>query len=84
MYHELMQLQTALVEYIEGAYHITNEPLLRRRHELLETNGVISQLPYIESSARFDTGNTYDELSLPEPVRELLSLLASQAGGSVI
>ena len=79
-----MQMQTALVEYIEGAYHITNEPLLRRRHELLETNGVISQLPYIESSARFDTGKRYDALSLPEPVRELLTLLATPTGGRVI
>jgi len=79
-----MQLQTALVEYIEGAYHVANEQLLRRRHELLETNGVISQLPYIESSARFDVGGQYDTLSLPDPVRELLSLLASSTGGSVI
>ena len=45
MFRELEKTQNALIEYIEATYHITNEHLLRRRRELLETNGVISQLP---------------------------------------
>ena len=87
MFRELEKTQNALIEYIEATYHITNEHLLRRRRELLETNGVISQLPYIESTARYDPGKEYQDLDLPEPVKELLTGLASvpiEKGGPVV
>ena len=67
VFRELEKTQNALIEYIEATYHITNEHLLRRRRELLETNGVVSQLPYIESTAKYDPGKEYQDLGLPDP-----------------
>ena len=84
MFRELEKNQNALVEYIEATYHITNEHLLRRRRELLETNGVISQLPYIESTAKYDPGKEYQDLGLPDPVKELLTGLASVPSGPTV
>ena len=84
MFRELDKTQNALIEYIEATYHITNERLLERRRRLLETNGVISQLPYIESTAKYEPGREYADLDLPESVKELLTRLSTEEGGKVV
>ena len=41
------QLHGALREYIEATYHISAESLIHRRKALLDTPGVIHQVPYL-------------------------------------
>ena len=50
------QLHRALSEYIEATYHISAPSLIRRRKELLRQPGLIHQIPYLESTPRYETG----------------------------
>jgi DEAD/DEAH box helicase len=50
------QLHGALRDYIEATYHISARSLIARRKELLNRPGVIYQVPYLESTPRYQTG----------------------------
>ena len=50
------QLHRALSENIEATYHISAPSLIRQRKQLLAQPGLIHQIPYLESTPRYHTG----------------------------
>src|SRR5258708_9118079 len=80
------ELRRSLTEYLEATYHIGHPGIVTQRRQLLEQLGGIFQIPYLESTPRYVTGERYEDMSsLPVAAREALSKLASaQNGKSVI
>lgn len=58
----IQELHGALREYIEATYHIGHSNLIDQRRSLLAQPGVISQVPYIESTPRYATDRRYGEI----------------------
>ncbi|NKC14855.1 MAG: DUF1998 domain-containing protein [Gammaproteobacteria bacterium] len=56
------QLHGALRDYIEATYHISAESLIHRRKALLDIPGVIHQIPYLESTPRYETGESFSKM----------------------
>ncbi len=54
------QLRKALCDYIEATYHISAPSLIKQRKELLDRPGTISQVPYLESTPRYVTGESFN------------------------
>lgn len=75
------EIRIALREYIEAAYHIGHPSLIEQRRRLLDSPGVISQLPYLESTPRYAKGDRFDELPIHPDVRRVLESLAGEDGG---
>lgn len=84
MYNELESIRKRLLAYIESAYHLSDPQLVGLRRELLEQPEVLCHSPFIESSARYAIGKPYSELSIPAEAEQLLSFLATEAGGKVV
>ena len=57
------QLHGTLRDYIEATYHISAKSLIVQRKALLDRPGVIHQIPYIESTPRYETGEHFREMS---------------------
>ena len=57
------QLHSALRDYVEATYHISAKSLIARRKALLDHTGVIHQVPYIESTPRYETGERFSEMN---------------------
>src|SRR6476661_383084 len=55
----IRQLHSSLRDYIEATYHISSPPLIEQRKELLDRPGVIHQIPYIESTPRYQSGESF-------------------------
>ena len=53
------QLHSSLRDYIEATYHISAPALIEQRKELLDRPGVIHQIPYIESTPRYQSGEKF-------------------------
>ena len=71
------ELRDALTEYIEATYHIGHPIMVRQRRRLLEDRGGIFQLPYLELTPRYVSGERYENMSgIPEAAQEALTLLA--------
>src|SRR5207245_2421812 len=71
------ELQRALREYIEAAYHISDPGMVQQRRALLDEMGVIHQRPYLESTPRYVTGLRYQDIPGIDPVvADLFSALA--------
>lgn len=83
--HETIEsLQGSLRDYIEATYHISARSLIEQRKELLDRPGVIHQVPYLESTPRYQTGETFvDMTGLPSAALEVFSLLAKTDGDRV-
>ncbi len=65
------QLRRALCDYIEATYHISAPSLISQRKELLDRPGTISQIPYLESTPRYVTGESFNLMEgLPEAALE--------------
>lgn len=79
------RLHASLSDYIEAAYHLGHETLVRQRRNLLKRPGVIHQRPYLESTPRYKTGAPFGELGLPDAAREALEAVAhpSEMGGEL-
>lgn len=60
-------LKSALIEYVEAAYHIADPALLAQRRALLEELGVIHQAPFLESTPRYKTGAKFRDLPGIDP-----------------
>src|ERR1017187_7200560 len=83
----ISQLHSALRHYIEATYHISDSALIEQRKELLNRPGVIYQIPYIESTPRYQSGESFSAIkglpsaalkvfaALPTAVDELPALL---------
>ena len=59
----IQQLHGALRDYIEATYHISAKSLIDRRQTLLDLPGVIHQIPYVESTPRYETGESFSEMT---------------------
>lgn len=55
----IQQLHASLQDYIEATYHISAPSLIRQRQELLARPGVIHQVPYLESTPRYEIGRAH-------------------------
>ena len=76
------QLHGALRDYIEATYHISAKSLIHRRRALLDTAGVIHQIPYLESTPRYETGEPFSEMSgLPPATLEAFNTVSESHGG---
>ena len=80
--HETIdQLHDALAEYIEATYHISAPTLIKQRQALLSKPKVIHQVPYLESTPRYQTGERFEAMSgLHKAVLEMYQLLSHPQG----
>lgn len=72
------QLHRALRDYIEATYHVSHPLLVAQRRQLLDTPGVIHQRPYLESTPRYQTHESFAELGLDEATLEIISSVSQQ------
>ena len=76
------QLHSVLCDYIEATYHIGDESLIMRRKQLLKKPGVIHQVPYLESTPRYRTGDYFsDMVGLPPAALEVFLKLSRPEEG---
>lgn len=77
----IRKLHDSLREYIEATYHIAAPSLISQRQELLAKPGVIHQVPYIESTPRYETGRSFADMpGLPPAALEVFRALAKKDG----
>ena len=77
----IVQLHGALRDYIEATYHISAKSLIARRKALLDRPGVIHQVPYIESTPRYETGERLSDMAGLSPAAlEAYLTVTSQQG----
>ena len=77
----IQQLHRALSEYIEATYHISAPSLIRRRKELLSQRGLIHQIPYLESTPRYKTGEQLAKMKgLPAAALEAFLAVSKKDG----
>lgn len=62
------ELHTALREYIEAAYHVSDPRMVAQRRVLLDKLGIIHQRPYLESTPRYVPGAKYKDIPGVDPV----------------
>jgi ATP-dependent helicase YprA (DUF1998 family) len=58
----ITRLHEALTEYIEATYHISAPSLIAQRQELLKKPEVIHQIPYLESTPRYEAGKAFSDM----------------------
>lgn len=77
----ISQLHSSLSDYIEATYHISDPALIKQRQNLLSTSGVIHQIPYLESTPRYQTGEKFAEMKdLPKAALKIFSRLTQVEG----
>jgi hypothetical protein len=76
MQREIDEMRKQLVGYIEATYHLSHPKAVAIRRALLARAGGISQEPYVESTPTYVGDRIFADLSLPPPVRDLLTELA--------
>ena len=75
------QLHASLRDYIEATYHISAPSLIKQRQELLARPGVIHQVPYLESTPRYETGENFAQIEgLPTAALTIYSRLSEPEG----
>ncbi|MGV8041430.1 MAG: DEAD/DEAH box helicase [Thermoanaerobaculaceae bacterium] len=74
------QLHEALRDYIEATYHISHPSLVSQRRQLLDQLGVIHQQPYIESTPRYRTDQSFGALGLDSECLTLFLELSQPTG----
>ena len=75
------QLHAALRDYIEATYHVSARSLIAQRKELLNRHGVIYQVPYLESTPRYETGESFSEMKgLPSAALEAYGTVSRSEG----
>ena len=75
-------LHDTLQGYIEATYHIADPRVVAQRRALLETSGGIFQTPYLESTPRYTTADSYAQMTdIPVAAREAYQLLADPSSG---
>lgn len=78
----ISELHTALSDYIEATYHIGSQELVKARQRLLNEEGNIYQVPFLESTPRYVSDRKFAEIAgLPPAVVSLLEALASEDNG---
>ena len=71
------ELHVQLKRYIEAQYPIRHASVVAERQALLETPGVITREPFIESTPGYTPGPSYSELALPLHMKKALEEFAS-------
>jgi ATP-dependent helicase YprA (DUF1998 family) len=75
------ELHSSLKDYIEATYHISSPELIRQRAALLDQPEVIHQVPFIESTPRYMTGNTFAQIpGLSPAALQAFTALSSKQG----
>ena len=75
------QLHRALSDYIEATYHISAPSLIRQRKQLLAQPGLIHQIPYLESTPRYHTGERLAKMKgLPTAALEAFLSVSKKDG----
>lgn len=75
------ELHASLRDYIEATYHISAPSLIAQRKSLLNRDGVIYQVPYLESTPRYETGVAFAAMKgLPPAALEAFSRLTQPEG----
>jgi ATP-dependent helicase YprA (DUF1998 family) len=70
-------LHSSLKDYIEATYHISDPALIAQRKKLLNKTGVIHQVPYLESTPKYQTGESFASMvGLPTSALELFNRLS--------
>ncbi len=80
----ISHLQDELRDYIEATYHISHPFLVRERQRLLSEAGNIYQVPYIESTPKYVTGDMFRSLGLHEAALEAFAAVSGIDGGSCL
>lgn len=77
----IQQLHSSLRDYIEATYHISSPALIEQRKELMDRSGVIHQIPYLESTPRYQTGDNFAAIkALPSAALKSYSVLSTPLG----
>ena len=77
----IKQLHGSLKDYIEATYHISDAALIDQRKKLLDRPGVIYQVPYLESTPRYQTGERFEAMNgLPGAALEAYLSLSKAKG----
>ena len=75
------QLHGALCDYIEATYHVSAKSLIAQRKNLLSRPGVTHQIPYLESTPRYQTGKRFSDMAgLPSAALEAFHTLSRPEG----
>lgn len=69
------RIQGRLQRYLEAQYHIKDSGLIEERRLLLLEPGSVAQRPFVEVTPSYAVLDGFSGLSLPKPVKELLSEL---------
>src|SRR5579863_7156177 len=78
----IKQLHGSLRDYIEATYHISASALIKQRKELLDRPGVIHQIPYIESTPRYQSGACFSAIKGLSPAAlKAFAVLSTPAEG---
>lgn len=78
----IRELHQALKDYIEATYHISAKTLIEQRQELLSLPGAISQVPYLESTPRYETGARFGQMvGIDEAALQLYQTLSQTSEG---
>ena len=77
----ILKLHESLRDYIEATYHISAPSLIAQRNELLKQDGVIHRTPYIESTPKYMTGESFALMAeLPSAAKDLFARLSTGEG----
>ncbi len=77
----ISQLHGSLRDYIEATYHISSPALIAQRKELLDRPGVSYQIPYIESTPRYQSGERFAAIKgMPSAALKAFSALTTPSG----
>ena len=75
------ELHSALRGYIEATYHISLPALIEQRKELLDRDGVVFRVPFIESTPWYQTGETFSQIKgLPPAALQAFAALSTTEG----
>ena len=66
------ELHSSLSDYIEATYHISASSLIAQRKKLLKRDGVIHRTPYLESTPKYKTGDSFADMAGLAPAALLL------------
>lgn len=66
-------LKGILQQYLESQYHVWDESLVDERRLLLEEQGTVAQVPFVEATPFYERLPSYESLDIPVVVRELLT-----------
>lgn len=75
------ELHSSLKDYIEATYHIGDAALIEQRRTLLNRAGVTHQIPYLESTPKYQVGQKFGDMAgLPPAALAVYSALSKRDG----